>query len=523
MSDTKFRLHPISAIINFIKGLKDLIFPFVLIFVSNGLKINLNPNNEEFWGDLVPLAIGAFLLILNLIGGIVKWRRFVYWFEEGELRVEYGLFVKKKRYIPFERIQSLNYKEGIFHRPFGLVKVSVETAGSNNGKAEAELTAITREAADTIEVEMKRAKKEKRQGKQVADQYEGNRDNVSEDVPVSNQYEQLPEEEVAHKEIVHRMSIKDLLILATTSGGVGVVFSGIAAFASQFGNIIPYDYLYDEFRAFVKIGILLVLLGIFLVLLIAWGLSLVLTLFNYYDFIVERESDKLIITRGLIEKKRITIPINRIQGIKIVENPLRQMFGYATVVVESAGGSAQDDERKIVLMPLVKKLHAMGPLQQLFPDINWQPMLKRSPKRARPYYYRIEILWSLLIVALVSYFFFPFGLLSFFIIPLAILNGVWQHKTAGYAVEGNQLTIVYRTFSKITVFMEKKRIQQMSLKQTYFRKRKDIASIGATIISGSAGFATTVAHFEKTDMDRLMEWYKPNVKSTHDEKQVNEL
>ena len=39
-------------------------------------------------------------------------------------------YLLKKRYIPFERIQSLNYNEGVFHRIFGLVKVQVETAGS---------------------------------------------------------------------------------------------------------------------------------------------------------------------------------------------------------------------------------------------------------------------------------------------------------------------------------------------------------------------------------------------------------
>ena len=86
-----------------------------------------------------------------LVSGIIKWKRFRYWFEEEELRIEYGLFVKKKRYIPFERIQSLNYTEGIFHRPFGLVKVKVETAGGGATKeADAELTAITKEAAEQI-------------------------------------------------------------------------------------------------------------------------------------------------------------------------------------------------------------------------------------------------------------------------------------------------------------------------------------------------------------------------------------
>ncbi|MFE6168350.1 PH domain-containing protein [Viridibacillus arvi] len=521
MSDGKFKLHPISAVINFITGLKDLILPFVIIFVSNGFKLNLNPHDEEFWADLVPLAIVGLLLILNLISGIVKWRRFVYWFEDGELRVEYGLFVKKKRYIPFERIQSLNYQEGIFHRPFGLVKVSVETAGSNDGKAEAELTAITRTAADMIEIEMKRTKREKRQVSTLDESIdEIGHDYMSEaDVQlVTNQQKQYIEENI-QRDVIFNMSIKDLLVLATTSGGVGVVFSGLAAIASQFGNIIPYDYLYGEFQAFIKVGVLLIALVVFFVLLVAWALSVVLTLLSNYGFVVERENDKLIITRGLLEKKRITIPINRIQGIKIVENPLRQMFGYATVVVESAGGAVLDKDKKIILMPLVKRGQAIAPLQQLFPEINWLPMLKRSPKKGRPFYYRIDFLWMLPLIALISYFFFPYGLLSLIIIPLAMLLGVWQHKTAGYSVEGHQLTISYRSFSRTTIFMEKKRIQQMSLRQTYFQRKKGVASIGTTIMSGSMGSSAVIAHFEKIDMEKIMAWYKPNTKQVHDEQQ----
>lgn len=73
------------------------------------------------------------------------------------MRIEYGLFVKNKRYIPFERIQTLNYKEGILHRPFKLVRVDVETAGGS-ADAEVSLTAITREQASRIELEMKKSK-----------------------------------------------------------------------------------------------------------------------------------------------------------------------------------------------------------------------------------------------------------------------------------------------------------------------------------------------------------------------------
>ncbi len=112
-----------------------------------------------FLKTLLLLGIWIVVAVLAVVSGIIRWRTFVYWFEDGELRVKYGLFVKKKRYIPFERIQSLNYNEGIFHRLFGLVKVQIETAGSKDGKPEAELTAIRKAAADAIELEMRRAKK----------------------------------------------------------------------------------------------------------------------------------------------------------------------------------------------------------------------------------------------------------------------------------------------------------------------------------------------------------------------------
>ena len=159
MSSEKHRLHPISAIINFVKNLKDLLIPIIIIIAGNGFNfsITFNWKDDAFWEN-IPTLILLIALFFILISGIIKWWKFVYWFEDNELRVEYGLFVKKKRYIPFERIQSLNYNEGIFHRILKLVQVKVETAGSKDAKAEAELTAITKMAAEQIEAEMRRAK-----------------------------------------------------------------------------------------------------------------------------------------------------------------------------------------------------------------------------------------------------------------------------------------------------------------------------------------------------------------------------
>ena len=125
---------------------------------------------------------------------------------------------------------------------------------------------------------------------------------------------QVPVKE--EKRAIFKMSGKDLFVLASTSGGVGVFFSGLAVFASQFSNVIPYEMIYDEIVVFIRFGALIVALAVFIVLLVAWIVSVVLTFINYYEFTIVVEDEEIIITRGLLEKKKVTIPLSRIQGLE---------------------------------------------------------------------------------------------------------------------------------------------------------------------------------------------------------------
>ncbi len=493
MSNNEFKLHPVSAIINFVKGLKDLIIPFLIIFVANGFNISFNPKDEGFWSDIIPLIIFSVITIIYLFSGIIKWWTFVYWFEEDELRVKYGLFVKKKRYIPFDRIQSFNYKEGIFHRIFGLVQVMVETAGSTDGKPEVVLTAITKDAANQIEQETRKAKQVRKEPIVV----EGNSHTIRSEV-----------EEISKTRIIHKMKAKDLVLLATTSNSVGVVLAGVAAILSQFSEFIPYEWIFEEFTSLIKFGFVVVALLIFVAFFIAWLISVVITFINYYDFTVVEEDDRLTITRGLLEKKRITIPLNRIQAIKIVENPLRQMFGFAAVVVESASGGFGENDKKMTLFPLISKKELYEPLSEILPTFEWEQPLTQPPIKAKPFFYRLDFVWMIPVIALASYFWFPYGLLSMLIVVPSILIGLWQFKTTGFAINGHQLTIVYRMISRVTFVVEKKRIQAVESRQSYFQKRKNIASVQATVMSGMTGATAKAANLNVSDVEEVLQWYE---------------
>ncbi|OAT85125.1 hypothetical protein A6P54_19180 [Bacillus sp. MKU004] len=483
MSEYK-RLHPISAVANFLKQLKELIIPFVLLFV-----LNSRGEKSGFW-DYMPLISMGVVLVVVLVAGVIKWLRFTYRLEEGELRIEYGLFVKKKRYIPFDRIQSLNFSEGIIHRPFGLVKVKVETAGSSNPReSEAELTAIMKEEALELERIIYREKK----GQAVE---EG-------EVPAAHEEEMLKEEK--H---VFKMSARDIWVLAATSGGVGVILSGVGVFLSQFSDLIPYEAVFDEVMVFVKSGLVFIAVLVFVVLLIAWIISVGWTFVVYGDFKIRLTEENIVITRGLLEKKQVTVPLNRVQGVRIVENPVRQLLGYCTVVIENAGGSVlEKDSSTIKLIPVVKKKRVPDLLQAIFPDYELTDEFKRLPKRAvRKYIFRASF-WLIVPVVILAVMFWPLGLSSLLlIIPFGLL-GFFQHRAGGWGITGNQLVLRYRGILKHTAYMKKSRIQALDSRQTWFQGRRDLSSISTTLKSGQTGYSSRVDDLELEDAAKIYHWF----------------
>lgn len=487
MSNERYQLHWITALISVLKTLKEMIIPIILIVFVNGVN-----DTGKWYLDYFNFLIFGFMLIVFFITGIIKWRRYVYWFEEDELRIEYGLFVKKKRYIPFDRIQSLDYTESILHRPFNLVKVNVETAGGSASlKAEAELTAITKEAATVIEKEIAEAKKRKAGMAEVEDCEDG-----------------LVEEEPAAQKIFS-MSGKDLLILATTSGGIGLIISGAAVFLSQFADILPFDRIYEGLSLFITSGLILVTFIVFFVLLVIWAISVAMTFFAYYGFNVQIDDEDIVITRGLLEKRRITVPLNRVQSVRIIENPFRQLFGYASVVIDSAGGGVGQEGARINLLPLVKKKDARAPLEALFPELVLSEPVRKLPARSKGFYYRIHFAWMVPIITACAYYIFPYGLLSLLIIPIVIFWGVWRQRSAAYELSGNQLTMRFREISLQTVYMMKKRIQSMEMKQNYFHRRNDVATVSASVKSGMIAFNAKVKHMEVRDAEEILSWYEP--------------
>jgi putative membrane protein len=467
------RLHPIASVINTGKRAKRLVIPILAILFSGG--------RDSAGSLLYAMLASAVIVIFTFISGLLSWYRYTYKMEADELRIEYGIFVRKKRFIPYERIQSMDVTEGILQRLFGLVKVQIETAGGQQDEgADAVLSAITKEEAQIIQEFVAMAK--------------GN-----------HRVEGMGEQ--GHPSVYH-ISQQQLIMLSLTSGGVGVVISAVFAVLSQLDDFIPFKKLFGGFETWAERNLIIIAIIVFFGFLISWMIALVGTLLKYANFTVIKAEKDLIISQGLLERRQITIPIKRIQAVKIRENIIRQIFGYATVHVESAGGSVENLEgANVTILPMIKLNQIASVLDTLLPEYCMTTSFTPVPKRALRRYIFRSWSWVVPIAALAIIFLKLWGLLSLLLLVIVTFSAILKYRAAGWKLDGQQLSLRYRTTQRITVLIKKNKLQSLELRESPFQHKVQLCTIEAFVESGAGNAGGTVVDMEKNDSLKVYEWF----------------
>jgi putative membrane protein len=89
------------------------------------------------YGAVIARAEFATILLLALaglvvaaIGALLSWWRFRYGVGEREIVIEAGVISRKRRVIPFERVQDIAIEQRLLARVFGTAAVKIETGGA---------------------------------------------------------------------------------------------------------------------------------------------------------------------------------------------------------------------------------------------------------------------------------------------------------------------------------------------------------------------------------------------------------
>lgn len=102
--------------------------------------------------------------------------------------------------------------------------------------------------------------------------------------------------------------------------------------------LIPLSLLF-LFEGTIGIGAVFIVL--FLGLIVAFLLPLLFAHWSYENYGYNLEPDRIVIERGIIWKRHVSIPYERVQNVDIIRGPLARMFELSDLQIQTAGASTQ--------------------------------------------------------------------------------------------------------------------------------------------------------------------------------------
>ena len=437
------------------------LFPVLVIVLIEG-KI---AKSSMFIYSIIAIAV------LAAIYSIAAFFKYYFYIKGQKLIVQKGVFKKSLVEIPFDRIQSINFEQNLIHRLFGVVKLNMDTAGSIGN--ELQLNALDRNMARSLSeiiLSSRRSKAKK-----------------------SNNGETDPKEN--NLTGIFRLTIAQLIKVGITenhirSGGVIIffIFYLYESFEEVGVNLIEKGEQYVPVaqqltQSLISIAILLILFAI-----IAFVISIVRTILNYYDLKMYRKAGGFVIVSGLLNKKEKAAKDTKIQVIKSSQNLLQKMGGIYELMMQQASSVAVSESKSIKVVGL--SAHNVRQTHKYILKDNFEMAEQMPLQKVNKYYLIRRLVYSAVFatavcgICILSYR-FDYLLIAALLSMLAFSGSYLSYKKKQYGISESLIKITGGVFGHTTTLIESFKIQSLELKSTIFQRRRGLASLVLNTASGS--------------------------------------
>jgi putative membrane protein len=313
-------------------------------------------------------------MIPSLAIAVARYWVSTYRYAETELVVRTGLVFKNERHIPYARIQSVDARQNVFHRFFKVVEVKVQTG--TGGEVEATLSVLPFDALAEMRARVF-------EGKQAAAQAGGDVTSTPDAPPV-------PLASVRGETIL-QLPVRETALSGLLDNRGWVVIGAASGLLWETGMLDRFENLpQTSWTIVAAVGA-----GLFVVSPI---LSVVWATVRLHGFTLTRKGEELLTEYGAMTRVTATIPLRRVQAVKIVRSPGYLLTGRAAIRVDTAGGSAGNaGTERDWIAPIIRNGDVPAFVRGLLPDVSvdmvdWQPADPRAgTRRMRRAVYRALI------------------------------------------------------------------------------------------------------------------------------------
>lgn len=447
------RTHAFTLGHRLLTSLPGLLYALLPILIASG------SGGWQSWFTLVAV-VGYGVLAVPAIAA--SWLRFTFRVDPDAVVIESGIFARQFRNIPVERIQRIEIEQPAVARAFGMARILLLT-GSGAG-AEGTISFIPHAEALGLR-RLIRALEERAAPTRPA----GDADEQQADEPADQTLFEMPLG----------------LVLGKGALRFSLVYIAIAFGLVQNLQINPDDVVdfftsqrYSDYTSALPTSPwITAALSVGVALLLSWLFGILTTLNTYYGFrLIREKATKLVATRGLLGRVQQTVPVERVQALLMRSNPAQRRLGYGQFYAQTMGLDQQASGLS-VLVPFARAGVSDALAGRLF-GVARPPIVRHvSELFVRRRVLRV-VLWIGLPVAAVyaltrsHHAFWPLLL-----VPVLILwvRRLWQ--VHGYALDRGVLTIRAGAILRRLRFLPAHRIQAIDLEQSFFQRRRGLASV----------------------------------------------
>lgn len=441
-------LHPASVVVNLlprawrvVRGL----WPLALALLWRGG----SGDDAEIWADFIDVGVILIFFLATVGGTLIHWLTLRYRVHSGRLEIRTGLLNRTVRTIDPGRIQNVELVRTVSHRISGLVEVRIETASGT--EVEGLLSALTVERAELIRRRLETLRAVRRAEVGV---------------------EPVPDE------LIVEHSVRDLFVYGATAGRLGaaavvlgLVFEAVSWVAPERLGSLALEGL----------GVEGLLTGV-LVLTGAWLFGLGGTVVRYWGFRLSRSKDGLVVESGLFTRRRLELPLRKVQVVESRASLIRRLIGFGSVTIETAAARSGQGgtERRAAITPVVPLAEIAGLARLAIPDLDvdpWNVVVRRAHRRALHRQVGRAAVRGLLILVAAMAFLGTWGALAIVVVPLSMAAAVldWQHQ--GWLLT-DRVVVARRGFlnRRLTV-VSRRKLQAVDVRQGLILRRLGLGEV----------------------------------------------
>lgn len=415
-------------------------------------------------------AVLLFLLLLVMGYQFMIWRKTFLYLDDNTFVVERNTLNRKKDTFGITNISNINLEQNLFERIVGThrLKLDVDSFSTSNGT--------------NISIVLSTAKAENLKAALLS--------HMNTEIISTETEEDAPSIPFA--------SVGDIISHCFFSISAGFLSLALAFIVGiplffYFSNLSFSDLFYTEGMT----GFWSHFIPIFF-LIIGYAFQLLKQLLSFYHFCCFRKENDLIIRYGFFRKQDFTIPVERINALRITQPPIARIAGRMQAQLLCIGmGDTESEKNQLTLC--MKKHDFYKHLQELLPEFSSEyaeDVIYRRPKGSNAVYILSTLLYTLCFsipVSVLAFSFLPtaktkyifWGLYGIILLSI-LLYRLFHYFCLGIHSGTEYLTICNGSFEKQITIIPQRKLQFATFEENPLCRLFNIKK-GSVHILGSPG------------------------------------